>query len=121
MLLLCMGSTSYVLSQELTKNDSINIDKVNATKKLYREIRKLNESIKKINFTSQVIKVDSTDYSHIKDELAKLQVKIQGIENQREYIPKKSKNPNRLLLWGLAFLIFSIGVLLGYLFKKKVQ
>lgn len=35
-------------AQELTMSDSINVDNVNATRKLYREIRNLNNTIKLI-------------------------------------------------------------------------
>ena len=116
---------NLVAHSQLTKTDSINIDKVVATKKLYREIRCLTKEIEKFNSRSNVFTTDTIKERELKKQINSLQEKIKQIESQRENpdeIIKEVVNPIKFFHWIITFLVFIIGLLLGYLLsKKKVQ
>lgn len=115
-----MNSNESLVCQPLTKVDSINIDKVHAMKKLYREIRKLNSTIEKISIPEQIIKIDSINYLELKEEITQINNKIQAIENQNEPVPIEEKQNNSFWFWLIGTLIFGFGILIGFFVKKKI-
>ena len=115
-------STNQVAYSQFTKSDSINIDKVNVTKKLYREIRYLTKELGAFNLENKIFTIDTTGQNELKSQLIQLQEKIKEIETRqdRSYLPiKEQVKSNSFTTWLIPILVFFIGLLIGYILPKK--
>lgn len=121
-------NTNQVVYSQLTKSDSINIDKVNAIKKLYREIRGLTKELEVFNSENKTFTIDTANQSELESQLIELHEKIKEIET-RQYqsnLPiKEQVKSNSFTTWLIPVIVFIIGLVIGLViscnFKKKAQ